>query len=67
MTRPDGGKSAAKASRSSVYLSSSQDVEGISGKYFDANSRLVDWPPAVLGTDIRKKLWETVERLAHIA
>jgi hypothetical protein len=26
----------------------------------------VDWPPAVLGTDIRKKLWETVERLAHI-
>lgn len=67
MTRPDGDKSAEKAARSSVYLASSAEVEGVSGKYFDANSKLVAFPPAVLDSATRKKLWETVERLANIA
>ncbi len=39
MVRDDGGKSAAKASRSSIYLASSPEVEGVTGKYFDTNCK----------------------------
>jgi NAD(P)-dependent dehydrogenase (short-subunit alcohol dehydrogenase family) len=66
MTRPDGGKSAAKASRSSVYLASSPDVEGVSGQYFDTNSRRAAWPPAVLDSASREKIWKTVKRLTQL-
>ncbi|MBI5954992.1 MAG: SDR family oxidoreductase [Chloroflexi bacterium] len=64
--RDDGGKSAAKASRSSVYLASSPKVEGVSGEYFDTNSTLVSWPPAVLDATTREKLWSIVERLTRV-
>jgi NAD(P)-dependent dehydrogenase (short-subunit alcohol dehydrogenase family) len=66
MTRPDGGKSAAKAARSSVYLASSKDVEGVSGKYFDTNNKMADWPPIVLNTATRERLWSIVERLSQV-
>ncbi len=65
--RDDGGKSARKASRSSVYLASSPEVAGINGKYFDANGQLADWSPAVFDEPLRAQLWSTVERLAHLA
>ena len=39
MTRPDGGKSASKAARSSIYLASSPEVNGVSGNYYDTNSK----------------------------
>ena len=63
MVRDDGGKSAAKASRSSVYLASSPEVEGVSGKYFNTNSKAVDWSPAVMDAEIRQRLWNIVEEL----
>ena len=66
MVRPDGGKSAARASRSSVYLASSQDVEGQNGKYFDSNCKLVNWPAAVLDSATRESVWSTVRRLARV-
>lgn len=62
MTREDGGKSAAKASRSSVYLASSKEVEGVTGKYFDTNCKEAAWSPAVMDAGNRKQLWEIVER-----
>ena len=62
MTRPDQGKSAAKAARSSIYLASSAEVEGRSGIYYDTNSKQTPWPPAVLDPDIRVKLWTSLER-----
>jgi NAD(P)-dependent dehydrogenase (short-subunit alcohol dehydrogenase family) len=65
VTRDDGGKSAEKASRSSVYLSWSPEVEGVSGKYFNTNSKLAEWPPAALETDIRARLWSLMERLTR--
>lgn len=64
--REDGGKSAAKASRSSVYLASSAEVEGVSGKYFDTNGKIVNWSPAVLDAVAREKLWKIVEQIAHV-
>ncbi len=64
MVRPDGGKSAAKASRSSVYLASSKAVEGLSGKYIDTNCKFCDWPAAVLDAATRESLWATVQQIA---
>jgi NAD(P)-dependent dehydrogenase (short-subunit alcohol dehydrogenase family) len=64
MTRNDGGKSAAKAARSSIYLASSKDVEGVSGKYFDTNCKEAAWPPVVMDKNIREFLWETMKRFA---
>ena len=64
MTRPDGGRSAAKASRSSVYLASSSEVEGVTGKYFDTNCRAVAWPAPVLDAATREQLWAIVDGLS---
>lgn len=66
-TRADGGQSAAKASRSSVYLASSTEVEGINGKYFDTNSKMVNWPVPVLDPSTRQHLWVMVEKLSRIS
>ncbi len=66
MTRPDNGKSAAKAAHSSVYLASSPEVEGVSGKYFGTTSKMVAWPAAVLDTSTREKLWKIVEQIAPV-
>lgn len=63
VTRPDGGKSAAKAARSTVYLASAPEVEGASGQYFNTNSKRVEWPPAVLDVEVRQELWATVQQL----
>ena len=63
LVRDDGGKSAAKASRSSVYLASSPEVEGVTGKYFDTNCKEAAWSPAVMDGDMRKTLWEQVEQI----
>jgi len=66
-TRPDGGQSAAKAARSSVYLASSVDVEGINGQYFNRQSKVVDWPKTVLDLATRQHLWAIAEQLTHMA
>ena len=44
MTRPDGGKSAAKAARSSIHLASSPSVEGVNGEYRDSKCEVTPWP-----------------------
>lgn len=66
MMRPDGGKSAAKASRSSVYLASSPEVEGVTGKYYDTNSKLTAWPAPVLDARTRQQVWTIVEQAIRI-
>jgi len=66
MVRDDGGKSAAKAARSSVYLASSPEVEGVTGKYFDTNCKEAAWSPAVMDAGTREKLWSMTKQLSHI-
>jgi len=61
--RPDGGRSAAKASRSSVHLASSPDVEGVNATYFNPACEAVPWPAAVLDEGTRRRLWDAVEQL----
>jgi len=62
--RPDGGKSAEKASRSSVYLACSPDIEGKSGLYFDKNVKLATWPSVVLDNSNRQQIWKLVVKLS---
>lgn len=59
-TRPDGGKSAEKASRSSVYLASSPEVEGKTGLYFDKNVKQAPIPNAATDEYNRRTIWEYV-------
>lgn len=51
VTRDDGGRSAEKASRSSVHLASSTALTGVTGRYVDPRCREVAWPAAVTGPD----------------
>lgn len=41
------------------------EVEGVNGKYFNTNSKLVDWPAPVLDKAIRQQLWKMVEKLTR--
>jgi NAD(P)-dependent dehydrogenase (short-subunit alcohol dehydrogenase family) len=66
MTTPDNDKSAALAARTSIYLASSSTVEGVNGKYFDTNSKIIAWPAPVHDQAIRAKLWTLVEQLSHV-
>ncbi len=63
MMRDDGGQSAAKASRSSVYLATASEVEGLNGKYFDTNSKVTTWPRAVLDDAAREHIWKLAEQI----
>lgn len=64
LVRPDGGKSAEKASRSSVYLASAPDMEGKTGLYFNKNIRLAAWPTAILDKNNRLQIWQLLEELS---
>ena len=66
MTRPDEGRSAAKAARSAVCLASSAEVEGLNGAYLNSKSEVVECPKAVLDQATRRHVWEMAEQLAHL-
>jgi NAD(P)-dependent dehydrogenase (short-subunit alcohol dehydrogenase family) len=63
--RPDGGKSAAKAAQSSVFLASSPAVESVNGQYFYTRCQPTEWPKAVVDPAIRQHVWATVEDLTR--
>lgn len=65
--RDDSGKSAAKAAQSSIYLAASPDVEGVTGRYFNTNSKPMDWPKDVNDDALRLRLWALCEQLANVA
>lgn len=54
-----------KGARTSVYLASSPDVEGVSGKYFD-NCRGKKSSGRSYDVNAQKKLWELSEKLTGI-
>ncbi|MDD2798348.1 MAG: SDR family NAD(P)-dependent oxidoreductase [Bacteroidales bacterium] len=56
--RSDAGKSAKKASRSSVFLATSPEIEGKTGLYFDKNVKQAKWPRVILDASVRKKVWD---------
>jgi len=62
-----GNAKPAKAARSSIYLASSPEVEGINGKYYDTNSKLARWPKTVLDESTRRYIWNLSEKLTVVA
>ena len=66
MTRPDNDKSAAKASQSSVYLASSIEVEGITGKYFNPKCKETTMPKIVFDPEVRQNMWKSVQQIAGV-
>ncbi|MBY0424524.1 MAG: SDR family NAD(P)-dependent oxidoreductase, partial [Cytophagales bacterium] len=59
------GVSVEKGAKTQLFLASSHDVEGISGKYF-SNSKVKVSSPLSLDTALANKLWLESERLSHI-
>jgi NAD(P)-dependent dehydrogenase (short-subunit alcohol dehydrogenase family) len=53
------------AARSSVYLASSPEVEGISGQYFNQKSRSIGWNKSVYDASLRAAIWELSEQLVQ--
>lgn len=64
MMRPDGGQSAAKAARSSIYAASSSDLAGKTGLYIDTNSRIKAVVAANRDPKNRKIVWDVLEKLS---
>jgi NAD(P)-dependent dehydrogenase (short-subunit alcohol dehydrogenase family) len=58
-----GPKAIAKASRSSAYLASSDEVEGVTGKYFDRDCKPAEWPDCAVDERIRDTVWRLCEKL----
>ncbi|NBE97634.1 SDR family NAD(P)-dependent oxidoreductase [Nonomuraea sp. KC401] len=54
-----------KPSRSSVYLASSGDVEGVTGTYFTMNCRPAPWPASVLDRRNQDTIWALCEDLTR--
>jgi NAD(P)-dependent dehydrogenase (short-subunit alcohol dehydrogenase family) len=67
MARPDQRRSAAEAARSSIYLATSPEVQGITGQHVASRCQRADWPAAVLDPDLRQQLWAVAEQLTHTA
>jgi NAD(P)-dependent dehydrogenase (short-subunit alcohol dehydrogenase family) len=63
MQKPDDGKSAEKASRSSVYAASTPDIAGETGLYINTNSKRTKWPKDILKESNRLKVWTLLEQL----
>ncbi len=55
--------SAEKAARSSIYLASSPELSGVTGKYFESNARLVRPSEAALDRASQDRTWEIAATL----
>ena len=58
----DGGKGAAKASRSSVFAATSPDLANVSGQYYDTNSKRAKFHKSVVVPDNQRRVMQTIER-----
>ncbi len=62
-----GNASPARAARSSIFLAASPEVAGVTGAYFDTNSRRAAWPKPVLDDRVRGELWALSRRLLGLS
>jgi hypothetical protein len=47
-----------RAARSSIFLAATPELAGVTGRYYDTNSKPVRWPAPVLDAALRLRLWE---------
>jgi NAD(P)-dependent dehydrogenase (short-subunit alcohol dehydrogenase family) len=60
MLKQRGGRSAAEGADTAVWLASSREVEGVSGKFFEQRREILC---AFRNTEVEEKLWGICERL----
>ncbi len=61
MFAEDGGKSAAKAARSTVWSATSADLDGVTGRYFDTNSKERKLHPTAYDPAVQAKILEVIQ------
>src|SRR5215218_6458655 len=63
-----GGKimTTEKAARSSIYLASSPEVEGVNGKYFDNNNKQVKSSKTSCDEETQERIWEASAKLTKL-
>lgn len=61
--KPDGGTSAKKASRSSVYLATSDEIKNKTRIYISKHVKEVEFPKVAIDSTNRKFIWEYVNNL----
>lgn len=59
-------QSAEQGAISTIYCAVSEEVSGVTGKYFDSNCRLVLPSTAARDAGLARKLWEESERLTGL-
>ncbi|HVW28295.1 MAG TPA: SDR family oxidoreductase [Polyangiaceae bacterium] len=55
-----------KGARTSLYLSESKAVEGVTGKYFDADTREIRSSKISYDQAVQKRLWEISKTMTHL-
>lgn len=63
LIKPDNGKSAEKASKSSVFLATNEVLGNVTGKYYNKNCKETEMPKCVLDTNNRKIVWNYVNKI----
>lgn len=58
-------RSPEKGAQTSVYLASSPEVEGVTGKYF-ADSKVTQTAPQAVDAAVAKRLWEVSAEMVHL-
>ena len=56
-----------KGARTSLYLAESPDVAGVTGKYFDSDTREIRSAKISYDRDVQRRLWEISERMTGLA
>ena len=58
----DGGKSAAKAARSTIWAATSPELEGVSGRYYDTNSKEKRLHSTAYDPEVQARILEVIDR-----
>ena len=66
MIAPLVGRSPAKGAETSIYLASSPNVEGITGKYF-YDSHVKSAAPQAIDMAVARKLWAVSAEMVHLS
>ena len=61
MFRDDGGKSAKKASTSTVFAATSAELDGVTGKFFDSKATGQELDPTAYDSQVQAKIIQTIE------
>lgn len=60
--RSDGGKSAHKASQSTVFAATDPSLEGVTGRYFDTKSKEKELHPSAYDEQVQKQIVDAIAR-----